>query len=504
MRLKKVLSLVTAISTMLVTSSYQIAFAESDFTEIPDVTPESKISEELKEQMETKSNTRSERVYPVVVWHDNVSDSEVENEISNEVGYDISDLEVTYQVPSNDLLDELQQAANDISSEKLEILMQDYMQLTEESRQAEKEKTDEYQSARLDVIEDMIKTNTQNTLEELNISDENVVFASRYAPMSICLLTQEEIVAASENDNVDELTLYKPVESEECAIDLGTTTNTMGIDRINNDLSLTGKNVSIGIYETGTVSSAYYSAFGVRNSQVTIVGSPYSSGSHSTYCAGIAAGSNGVAPDANIYSASCEYDWQKFNWNEYDKAALSSLEELIDRGVDVISISWGASNSKAGYDNWAKYIDYLIANSGTTIVCATGNTYSDYIMSPSSAYNCIAVNGFIDNYNGTSSNILNDYSYNNGDGCLKPDVVGPSLNNGTSTATPYIAGMIALMYQYKPSLAAFPELTKAILIGSCHQKCQKILLNGELSDHLEAMTSGLTNIRGLASPIYIE
>lgn len=53
--------------------------------------------------------------------------------------------------------------------------MQDYMQLTEESRQAEKEKTDEYQSARLDVIEDMIKTNTQNTLEELNISDENVV-----------------------------------------------------------------------------------------------------------------------------------------------------------------------------------------------------------------------------------------------------------------------------------------------------------------------------------------
>lgn len=500
MRLKKVLSLVTAISTMLVTSSYQIAFAESDFTEIPDVTPESKISEELKEQMETKSNTRSERVYPVVVWHDNVSDSEVENEISNEVGYDISDLEVTYQVPSNDLLDELQQAANDISSEKLEILMQDYMQLTEESRQAEKEKTDEYQSARLDVIEDMIKTNTQNTLEELNISDENVVFASRYAPMSICLLTQEEIVAASENDNVDELTLYKPVESEECAIDLGTTTNTMGIDRINNDLSLTGKNVSIGIYETGTVSSAYYSAFGVRNSQVTIVGSPYSSGSHSTYCAGIAAGSNGVAPDANIYSASCEYDWQKFNWNEYDKAALSSLEELIDRGVDVISISWGASNSKAGYDNWAKYIDYLIANSGTTIVCATGNTYSDYIMSPSTAYNCIAVNGFIDNYNGTSSNILNDYSYNNGDGCLKPDVVGPSLNNGTSTATPYIAGMIALMYQYKPSLAAFPELTKAILIGSCHQKCQKILLNGELSDHLEAMTSGLTNYQGAGIP----
>lgn len=111
---------------MFVTSSYQITLAESDFTEIPDVTPESKISEELKEQMETKSETRSESVYPVVVWHDNVSDSEVENEISDEVEYDISDLEVAYQAPSNDLLDKLQQAANDISSEKLEMLMQKY------------------------------------------------------------------------------------------------------------------------------------------------------------------------------------------------------------------------------------------------------------------------------------------------------------------------------------------------------------------------------------------
>lgn len=127
MRFKKVLSLVTAISTMLVTSSYQIAFAESDFTEISDVIPESKISEELKEQMETKLETRSECVYPVVVWHDNVSDSEVENEIRDEVGYDISDLEVAYQAPSNDLIDELQQAASDISSEKLEMLMQKYM-----------------------------------------------------------------------------------------------------------------------------------------------------------------------------------------------------------------------------------------------------------------------------------------------------------------------------------------------------------------------------------------
>lgn len=477
-------------------NNYQVAFAESDIIEFPEVTPESKISEELADQIKI----RAKDVYPVVMWYNNISDSEVENKINNKIGYDISALEVDYQAPPDDLLNELQQAASSVPNENLETLMQKHMKLTEESRQAEKEKTDKYQSARLDVVEDMVKSDTLSTLENLNISDEKIVFVSRYAPMSICLLTQEEVVAASENDNVEELTLYEPIKAEACTIDLGTTTNTMGIDRINNKLSLTGDNVTIGIYETGTVSSAYYSKYGIRNSHVTIVGTPYTSGDHSTYCAGIAAGSNGVAPDANIYSASCEYDWQGFNWNEYDNAKLSSLEELIDSGVDVVSISWGSSNATSCYNNWSKYTDYLIANSGVTIVCATGNSYTNYIINPSSSYNCIAVNGFIDSCNGESVNVLNDYSYKHGSGCFKPDVVGPSLNNGTSTATPYIAGMIALMYQYKPSLSAFPEATKAILIGSCHEKCQKLLLNGTLTNHTELMTSGLTDYQGAGIP----
>lgn len=500
MCVKKILSLITAISMLFAINSYQVAFAESDIVEFPEVTPESKISEELADQIKI----RAKDVYPVVMWYNNISDSEVENKINNKIGYDISALEVDYQVPSDDLLNELHQAASSTPNESLEMLMHKHMQLTEGSRQAEKEKTDKYQSARLDIVEDMVKSDTLNTLKNLNISDEKIVFVSRYAPMSICLLTQEEIVAASKNDKVEELTQYEPIKAEECTINLGTTTNTMGIDKINNKLSLTGDNVTIGIYETYTVVSSQYSNNGIKNSQVTIVGTPHisedpDSPSHSTYCAGIAAGSNGVAPNANIYSASCEYDWQGFDWSNYDSTNLSSLEELINRGVDVISISWGSSNSASCYSNWSKYTDYLIANSGVTIVCATGNNYTGYIINPSSSYNCIAVNGFIDSYNGESVNVLNNYSYKHGSGCFKPDVVGPSLNNGTSTATPYIAGMIALMYQYKPSLSAFPEATKAILIGSCHEKCQKIL-NGTLTNHTELMTSGLTDYQGAGIP----
>lgn len=128
------------------------------------------------------------------------------------------------------------------------------------------------------------------------------------------------------------------------------------------------------------------------------------------------------------------------------------------------------------------------------------NNSSDYVKAPASAYNCISVNGFIDNYNNQPQNILNDYAYNCGSGNLKPDVIAPSLNNGTSVSTPYIAGMIALLYQFKPSLSNSPELTKAILMGSCHEKCSKLLVGSTVSNLNETMYAGLTERQGAGIP----
>jgi len=441
-----------------------------------------------------------DETYPVIMWSDGIEDSKIENIVKEEIGYNLESLEEEYSAPSKELIAELNKAAEDSPEDSLELLMSRHMELTESARAVEQKKTDIYRETRRNILSELNVSANSSLLDELNIADDKVGFISNFAPMVICFMTGDEIMFAAENERVSELTLYNPQKWEECSINLGTTKTTMGINKINNSLNLTGSGVKIGIYETYTVSPEFADSMDLDYSKVSIIGPEFYGTSHSTYCAGIAAGVNGVAPDAEIYSSTCEYDWQSFVWNDYSNAQLSNLEELIDHGVDLISISWGSANNEDCYNNWAKYLDSLISGTSTTIVCATGNNSSGYILNPSSAYNCIAVNGFVDQYNGQAQELLNDYAYKNGNGCLKPDVIGPSLNNGTSTATPYIAGIIALMYQYKPSLAASPELTKAILMGSCHRKCSKLLTGSTISNLSETMTQGLTNRQGAGIP----
>ena len=498
MYLLRVISTIVAVGmavSVLPSTSFLIG---DDSSEVYTVQSKSKVSDELSKLITDSSS----EYYPVVVWYDEVNNSKLEAYIEEKIGFNIDSIEVEYSKPSEDLISKISQAADGDPDKYLEILMKNHLELTAEERAHEKEKTEKYRTTKREILKELKMDRANSLIDTLKIPDNRIAFKSAYAPMIICRLSSEEIEYVSKNEIVSEITKYEPLEIQECLIDFGNTKSTMDIDEINSHINLTGDGVKIGIYETSTVSLQYASNFGLSPSQITIIGGDYNTGStHSTYCAGIAAGSNGIAPDAKIYSSTCEYDWKSFNWGNLGDAQLSNFEQLIDNGVDLISVSWGSSNVESScYNNWSKYVDYLISSTSTTIVCATGNSSSGYIMNPASSYNCIAVNGFIDQYDGISQNILNDYSYNNGDGCLKPDVVAPSLNNGTSTATPYIAGMIALMYQYKPSLAASPETTKAILIASCHKKCSQLLVGSNLTNIYETMWDGLTDRQGAGIP----
>lgn len=458
------------------------------------IQPENKISDDLTVAMASDADS-----IPVVIWLDDIDNTEVEEKIKASIGYDINSLSVEYAAPSEDLINELAEAANGNPTEYLELLMDNHMKLTESERAEEKEKTEQYLTARRDIVQQMNVNESTCALESLDISSEKVGFISNFAPMVVCNLTPDEIVAASENNKVQEITKYEPLDIEECAVNFGTTKSTMRIDKINDSLGLTGEGVVIGIYEPDTVSSRYTAGWEIDDSRVTVIGTELVTSDHPTYCAAIAAGNNGVAPKAEIYSASSVDDWNSFN-NDYVNGAIPNLEKLIDEGADIVNMSWGAYNDIDCYTNWTKYMDYLISNTNTTMVCATGNYSDRYILNPSSAYNCIAVNGFIDQHENITQNVLNDYSYNNGNGCFKPDVVAPSLNNGTSIATPYVAGMLALLYQYKPSLAASPEMTKAILMASCHKKCSTVLANDTISELSETMQDGLTDRQGAGIP----
>lgn len=465
----------------------------------PEIPIENKIEAQLLEAIDSDSMD----YYPVVLWSEDLNDSEIEDIIRDRIGYDYESLDTEFAAPSQELLDALENSYIGKPDENLDILMSNYMSLTENARSLEKEKTDLYRKTRKEIVSELNTAQTTALLDEIVDDESRIGFVSQFTPMSVCYLTEDEIWLAAENEKINGIELFEFQKMTECsAIDLGTTKTTMGITKINNEISLTGSGINIGIYEGHTVSSNYTATFGIDDSQVTIIGPEHNTGNnHSTFCAGIAAGSDGVAPGASIYSSSCYGEWNSITYNNYNTAHLSNLEALIASDVDVISISLISSNNVDCYNYFTKFIDKLIDNDPITIVCATGNNMNDYIGVPSSAYNCIAVNGFVDYANDQAQELLNDYSYLNGNGCTKPDIIAPSLNNGTSVSAPYTAGMIALMYQFKPSLAASPELTKAILMASCHRKCSKRLNSGgSITNLYETMTQGITDMQGAGIP----
>ncbi|MDO5148629.1 MAG: S8 family serine peptidase [Oscillospiraceae bacterium] len=466
--------------------------------EYKEITDEPIISDAvLKEMKSGKSEI------PVIIWRNSVSDKDIEGQVKEKIGFTINDLEEKYDLPSPELINELSKAAQGDAKEYLEVLMKSHMDLTASSRKKENEKTELYLKTRRSIVSEIYSEKTQEFIEKTEIDNKSVLFSSNYAPMMICNLTPAEIKLVSENDDVEEIELYTDDKEGDCAFPSTNVKSVMGINKINQYLNLTGENVNIGIYESNKVDKNN-TDYDLNMSKVNVIYGNKLETDHATWVAAVAAGNQGIAPNANILSVSNHTDWEGFSAS----GALPGLECLIDENVKLINVSWGIIKNTFCYDNWAKYFDNVVSSSKVTIVCATGNVYGRVILSPSSSYNCIAVNAFKKVNN---ENLLCEYSYmTDGYGCIKPDVIAETFGaqsdlGGTSTATPVITGMISLLLEYKPNLAAHPELIKAILMASCHEKATRIynkttVLNEPLSEGISLhQGAGIPNMYNMIS-----
>lgn len=200
---------------------------------------------------------------------------------------------------------------------------------------------------------------------------------------------------------------------------------------------------------------------------------------HGTHVASIAAGTGaasggalkGVAPGAKVISGKVLDD----RGYGSDSAVIAGMEWAVAEGADIVNLSLG-SRDFPGVDPVEAAVDRLSAEKGVLFAVAAGNDGAgeSTIGSPGSADAALTV-GAVD-----GKDVLADFSSRGprvGDGAVKPDLTAPGVGiaaaaapgsrldtdpgaqhpapgylrlNGTSMATPHVAGAAALLKQKNP------------------------------------------------------
>ncbi|MFJ6834377.1 S8 family peptidase [Streptomyces sp. NPDC091209] len=216
---------------------------------------------------------------------------------------------------------------------------------------------------------------------------------------------------------------------------------------------------------------------------------------HGTHVASIAAGTGarsggtykGVAPGAKVISGKVLND-EGFG---DDSAIIAGMEWAADEGADVVNLSLGSSDSP-GVDPLEEEVNRLSAEKGILFAVAAGNDgeYGESTVgSPGSADAALTV-GAVDKDDKLAS--FSSIGPRVGDGAVKPDVTAPGVAitaaaasgsqfdtdpgiphpapgylqlDGTSMATPHVAGAAAILKQQHPTWTA-AELKGALIASA--------------------------------------
>ena len=211
---------------------------------------------------------------------------------------------------------------------------------------------------------------------------------------------------------------------------------------------------------------------------------PYDDNGHGTHVAGIIAGTGegnpaykGVAPGAALIGLKVLDSQGSGSFSDVQAAIEWCINNKDKYNIKVMNLSLGSSSSSDGTDSVSQAANAAV-DAGIVVVIAAGNSgpakYT--IGSPGAAEKVITVGAGADV--GEGGFFLASFSSRGptADGRIKPDIVSPGYNimapkansgngyveySGTSMATPFTAGVVALMLSANPNLS--PTDVKNIL-----------------------------------------
>ena len=347
-------------------------------------------------------------------------------------------------------------------------------------------------------VEEYIITNCNNAID----SDLDLVY-SNYAPYAFYTFTDiydytnnyEKIENAALDIDVKSVHIVQSKISSNSSYAEDLTSDRYEFDDALRDIGLEnldfdGSGINVGIWEADVKKTTdfinYQTYYGYLDSSLNSFSNrniiyndrnqnlPTPFSDHASVVGIISVSNNGIACNSNIYSSNID------NF-------VADLDWFVSNDVVLINCSFSLYVTTNTYTYLDSLIDYYALYYGIIFCVAAGNksagaSMPGLVTSPGTALNVVTVGST--NYEKKISNTSSTISFNG----TKPTVVAPGsriynisndcpntdgiigapepTNSGTSVATPFVTGIIALLLEEFQSLAGYPERIISILTAS--------------------------------------